>query len=88
MQGITTIDIDKINSEQGDLSAVLSPQGKFQYGFFIFEYKNTLYIETNEDNLMDLGKHLTKFAVNIDVVFAINKNITVYADLSTNNKNN
>ncbi len=89
LQGITTIDIDKINSEQGGWGAVLSPQGKFQYGFFIFEYKNTLYIETNEDNLMDLGKHLTKFAVNIDVVFAINKNITVYADLSeTNNKNN
>ncbi len=87
LQGITTINIDKINSEQGGWGAVLSPQGKFQYGFFIFEYKNTLYIEISENNLMDLGKHLTKFAINIDVVFGINKNITVYSDLSkTDNK--
>lgn len=86
LQNIATIDMDKISNENGGWGCVLSPQGKFHYGFFIFEYENTLYLETTNDNIMEFGKYLSGFIINSKIEFGIVKDISVYADLTPNTK--
>ena len=80
LQGICTINIDKINDKFGGWGAVLSPQGKFQYGFFIFEYNDTLYLETTTENLMAFGGLLSKYIMASNVELSIPENINVYSD--------
>ena len=82
LQGICTINIEKINNTFGGWGAVLSPQGKFQYGFFIFEYNDTLYLETTSENLMAFGGLLSKYIMTSNVEFSIPENINVYTDIT------
>ena len=80
LQGICTINIDNINEGFGGWGAMLSPHGRFQYGFFVFEYNDMLYLETSSNNLMEFGALLSKYIMASKVEFSIEQNINVYAD--------
>lgn len=79
MQSMCTCDIYRIKTHGMAWGAILSPQGKFLYGFFAFCHNTHIYLDVHTDILMECGAYLSKYAVNTDTHFAIGDTITVHA---------
>ncbi|MEN8236380.1 MAG: folate-binding protein [Pseudomonadota bacterium] len=67
LQGLITNDINKASADTTLYSALLTPQGKFLYDFFVFVIGGALYIECEKDRLSALQTHLNKFKLRSDV---------------------
>lgn len=67
LQGLVTQDVQKATSDTTIYSALLTPQGKFLFDFFLLYTKDALYLECEQDRLEDLQSHLTKFKLRADV---------------------
>ncbi len=79
LQSMCTCDINRIKTHGLAWGAILTPQGKFLYGFFAFADNNRLYLEVHQDVLMACGQYLSKYAVHTHTDFAIGDAISVYA---------
>jgi tRNA-modifying protein YgfZ len=64
LQGLITNDVFKAPCLY---AAMLSPQGKFQHDFFIFDIEGTLYITPEKDRLPALLQRLTMYRLRSDV---------------------
>jgi len=69
LQGLITNDIRKVNPQQAIFAALLSPQGRFLYDFFISEYQGKLLIETDKARLPELKKRLMMYKLRSRVMF-------------------
>lgn len=67
LQGLTTNDVRKVTPEQAVFSALLSPQGKFLYDFFIFDHPDGLLLDTDKTRLPELLKRLSMYRLRAKV---------------------
>lgn len=70
LQGIITNDVRKVTPDNAVFSALLSPQGKYLFEFFIIEHEGALLLETDKARLPDLIKRLTMYRLRAKVTFA------------------
>ncbi len=79
LQSMCTCDINRMRTHGLVWGAILTPQGKFLYGFFAFMLQDKIYMEVDSADLMACGQYLSKYALNTNTDFAIGDTIAVYA---------
>ena len=67
LQGLTSNDIYKVSKNQISYSAILSPQGKFFFDFFITDYKSSLLIECNKNVKNEFIEKLSIYKLKSDI---------------------
>jgi len=70
LQGLVSNDVEKVTRDKSVYAALLNPQGKFLYDFFIFEYGNSLILDCERDQLEGLQKRLFLYKLRADVTLA------------------
>jgi folate-binding protein YgfZ len=70
LQGLISNDVEKIAPSHAIYAALLTPQGKFLFEFFIAELGEVLLLDTDRDRLPDLQKRLTMYKLRSDVTIA------------------
>jgi folate-binding protein YgfZ len=61
LQGLVSNDVSKASSERALYAAMLTPQGKFLYDFFIVQMENSLLLDCEADRLEELKRKLTMY---------------------------
>jgi folate-binding protein YgfZ len=61
LQNIITNDIEKVDEDSSIFSALLSPQGKYLYEFFIISSDNGYFLDCNNKSTEELIDHLSKY---------------------------
>lgn len=61
LQGLISNDIDRVADDRAIFAALLTPQGKYLFDFFIAEYDGALLLETERGRIADLLKRLTMY---------------------------
>ncbi len=61
LQGLVSNDVTKITPSCAIYSAMLSPQGKFLYDFFLLQFGDELLIDCEAERLDDLKRKLTMY---------------------------
>lgn len=86
LQGLITQDISLLESKQKDViyTAMLSPQGRYLFDFFIFSNQDTLYIIGY--NLDSLLKKLLPYKLRLDVQIHMLEDWKVFGDLDVEEK--
>ncbi len=67
LQGLITNDIYQVTPQRPIYSALLSPQGRFMYDFFIIASDNAFLLDCEHDRLDDLRSRLQLFKLRSDV---------------------
>ena len=70
LQGLISNDVEKIAPSHAIYGALLTPQGKFLFEFFIAELGEVLLFDTDRDRLPDLQKRLMMYKLRSDVTIA------------------
>lgn len=70
LQGLISNDVEKIAPSHAIYAALLTPQGKFLFEFFIAELGEILLFDTDRDRLPDLHKRLMMYKLRSDVTIA------------------
>jgi len=73
LQNVITNDINKLNKSNSLYSALLTPQGKYLYDFFILKHEKNYLIDCESETTENLLSCLQKYKLNANVEF---KNIT------------
>lgn len=68
LQGLITNDMNIVSSERSIYTALLTPQGKFLYDFFVFEFPDGYGLDVAADRVEDLVRHLNKYKLRSQVV--------------------
>jgi len=71
LQGLITNDINKVSKDNAVFAALLSPQGKFLYDFFIVEHEGRFLLDIARETQADLIKRLTMYKLRSKVDIAI-----------------
>ena len=80
LQGLITNDIEKLQKSPLIYSCLLSPQGKFQYDFFILKEKNGFFLDCEGgDRAENLAKRLSIFKLRSKVEIEIIEKLDVKA---------
>ncbi len=83
LQGLISNDINKVTETTPIYAALLTPQGKFLFDFFIIQHGDALLLDTEKSRLPDLLKRLTQYRLRSKVNFEdVSDQYTVYALLS------
>ncbi|MDA8822690.1 hypothetical protein N9N34_03055 [Candidatus Pelagibacter bacterium] len=61
LQNIITNDIEKVSEDNSIFSALLNPQGKYLYEFFIISSNNGYFLDCGNKSKEDLISHLSKY---------------------------
>jgi len=85
LQGIITNDINKIKNGNIIYSAMLNPQGRFLYDFFIFEKDQKIFLDCLSFRCEELLKKMSFYKLRSDVVIAINQEISVVLNFDQKN---
>ena len=67
LQNIITNDVEKISSSNTIFSALLTPQGKYLFEFFLIASKDGYLLDCDENNTREIIKYLTKYKLRSDV---------------------
>ena len=68
LQAITTNNIEKVSKEGIIYTAILSPQGKYLYDFFVFSLgNNEIFIDIHQSRVVALKKLLEFYKLNSDI---------------------
>jgi folate-binding protein YgfZ len=70
LQGLISNDVERIGPAEAVYAALLTPQGKFLFEFFIAELGETLLLDTDRERLPELQKRLTMYKLRSDVTIA------------------
>ena len=62
-QNIITNDINKLNTENPIYTAMLSPQGKYLYDFFMLREENFFLLEANTNTVNSLIDEIKKYDI-------------------------
>jgi len=73
LQNVITNDINKLNESSSLYSALLTPQGKYLYDFFILKHKKNYLIDCESETAENLLSCFQKYKLNANIDF---KNIT------------
>ena len=72
IQGIISNDIELLRKKPSIYSSLLTPQGKFQYDFFISNFKEKFYLECDISEQEELISKFMMFKLRLDVKVSIN----------------
>lgn len=78
LQGLVSNDVEKCKQGQAIWTAILTPQGKFLYDFFVFEREEQLVIECDKNQLMELGQLIRKYQLRSEVQMGIDAKSAAY----------
>jgi len=67
LQGLISNDITRVTPEQAIYAALLTPQGKYLFDFFILELNGDLFLDCDAARVDDLTKRLTLYKLRADV---------------------
>ncbi len=67
LQGLVSNDVHKVTAEKSLYAALLTPQGKFQYDFFLIQSPDGLLIDCELDRLDDLKRKLSMYKMRAKV---------------------
>jgi folate-binding protein YgfZ len=70
LQGLISNDIGQVGPSRAIYGALLTPQGKFLFEFFIAELGDVLLLDTDRQRLPELQKRLTMYKLRSDVTIA------------------
>ncbi|MCF8474797.1 MAG: hypothetical protein K9G26_08880 [Emcibacter sp.] len=85
LQGLITNNIEKITDHSAIYTALLTPQGKYLYDFFISERDETLYLDCEKSRVSDIIRRLMMYKLRADVTIEDHtSDHTVYVILSQN----
>lgn len=70
LQGLISNDVEQIAPSHAIYAALLTPQGKFLFEFFIAELGDVLLLDTDRDRLPELRKRLMMYKLRSDVAIA------------------
>ena len=79
LQALITRDLDKLSPGNAVYGALLTPQGKYLFDFFIVEQRDNLLLEAENARLGDLAKRLNMYRLRADVQVAVLSDWEVYA---------
>ncbi len=80
LQGLVSNDVTKVNAEHALYSALLTPQGKFLYDFFILRMEDQLLIDCEVERLDELTRKLTMYKLRSKAYLEdVSKDFTVAA---------
>lgn len=84
LQGIITNNTDKIDGTEAVYAALLTPQGKYLYDFFLFETDETIYLDCEKSSFTKLFQKLLMYRLrsNVEIIDQSEK----YIVLSSNEK--
>lgn len=71
LQGLVTADLSDLKQGKMTLSALLSPQGKIRYLFYIFYTDDSLYLECSNQQALALSRQLTLFKLRADIQISL-----------------
>ena len=77
IQGIISNDIELLRKKTSIYSSLLTPQGKFQYDFFISNFKEKFYLECNISEQEELISKFMMFKLRLDVKVSINSDYNI-----------
>ena len=77
IQGIISNDIELLRKKPSIYSSLLTPQGKFQYDFFISNFKEKFYLECDISAQEELISKLIMFKLRSDVKVSINSDYNI-----------
>lgn len=86
LQSIVTNNIDLISNDRSIYSALLSPQGKYLYDFFLFQDSkiNSIIMDCEKSLYEELIKKLTIYKLRSKVEIIVKNKINVYAIYGSN----
>jgi len=67
LQGLITQNIDLLTPDGPLYSALLTPQGKFLFDFFVWDGGEVLFLDVAKDQLMNLARRLLFYKLRADV---------------------
>ena len=73
-QNIITNDINNLNADNPIYTAMLSPQGKYLYDFFILKEKNFFLLEVNTNTINSLIAEIKKYDIRNDILIKSQEN--------------
>mgnify|MGYP000358380117 CR=1 FL=1 len=79
LQGLITNDITLVTPERAIYAALLSPQGRFLYDFFIIEIEGSYFLDVEKDRLEALLKKLNLYKLRSRVTLTPRFDLTVFA---------
>ena len=77
IQGIISNDIELLRKKPSIYSSLLTPQGKFQYDFFISNFKEKFYLECDISEQEELISKFMMFKLRLDVKVSINSDYNI-----------
>tara|TARA_B100000963_G_C22614141_1_gene666426 strand:+ start:1517 stop:2392 length:876 start_codon:yes stop_codon:yes gene_type:complete len=63
LQNIITNDIDKVSKSRSIFAALLSPQGKYLFDFFVVKNNEGYFLDCDVSSVQDLIKNLSKYII-------------------------
>ena len=66
--------INKLNSENPIYTAMLSPQGKYLYDFFILKEENFFLLEANANKVNSLIDQIKRYDIRKDISIELQEN--------------
>ncbi|MBL4620146.1 MAG: folate-binding protein YgfZ [Marinicaulis sp.] len=81
LQGLTSQDIDRLTPEAATFTALLTPQGKILFDFFIVEDGDAFLIDCDREAAPALAKRLTLYKLRAKVVIEIDEALVVMASI-------
>lgn len=78
LQGLVTQDLDVLDHHPAAFAALLSPQGKILFDFFVVRSPEGLLLETARDKAADLMKRLTLYRLRAKVTFEAASDLAVH----------
>ena len=77
IQGIISNDIELLRKKPSIYSSLLTPQGKFQYDFFISNFKEKFYLECDISAQEELISKFMMFKLRLDVKVSITSDYNI-----------
>lgn len=75
LQGMVTNDMDSLTPDRPLFTALLSPQGKFLFDFFLYDLTDYILLDCNKSQADDLTRRLTMYKMRADVTLELNPKI-------------
>lgn len=67
LQDLVSNDVEKLTPEHAVYAALLSPQGKYLFDFFLSVHEDSILLDVDADRIGDLAKRLTMYRLRADV---------------------
>jgi folate-binding protein YgfZ len=79
LQGLVTNDIDRVGPERAIYAALLTPQGRYLFDFFVVEQEGTLYLDCEAARSDELIKRLSMYKLRAKVSLSAADQVSVLA---------